>query len=437
MRRLAPTDVWVLLGTLAALVVSNVPVLGSDPWSFRTGRAVGRGLLGPLVDAADGEWDLGLIRSAALSAGVLVALGATVAAFRPAWRPRSAVALTIAVLCLLVLPAVLLQVGLRDATQPWLFTNDSTYQIELAGDLVLDGDSPYGHDYGDSGQERFYPAVGLPRQQVALEHFAYFPGTPLLAAAWRLLPGPLDDVRLLVALTTLGSFLAVLLFAAPIGPRLALGAVAAGNPLAVRAAWFGTADSLSVLFLLLAFALVTRSRYGWAAASLGAAVLSKQFALVAVPFLALMLARRAPRPALLRAAGVFAATLLAGFLPFLIAAPGALVEDTLSYGTDTYRIVGYGLSAVLLNLGVFDDRFGPYPFLPLAALVWLPLTALLLRAQLRGQALWLGGAGFTISMFALLYLGRVFQLSYLVWPLAGLVVTALLAAGGRATPARP
>ena len=51
------------------------------------------------------------------------------------------------------------QVGPRDATAPWYFTNDSTYQIEIAGDPILDGDSPYGHDYGDSGLENFYPAA--------------------------------------------------------------------------------------------------------------------------------------------------------------------------------------------------------------------------------------------------------------------------------------
>jgi len=140
---------------------------------------------------------------------------------------------------------------------------------------------------------------------------------------------------------------------------------------------------------------------------------------------------RAPRPAAVRAGVVFAALIAAGALPFLIADPGALWRDTVAYGADTYRIVGYGLSAALLELGVLDDRRGPYPFLPLVLLVWLPVTALLVRSQTRATSLWLGGVGFTASMFLLLYLGRVFQVSYLVWPLAGLVLTLLLAAGER------
>ncbi|MBA3331896.1 MAG: hypothetical protein H0T39_13685 [Actinobacteria bacterium] len=404
-----------------------MPVLGSDPWEFRDAAVEPTGLLGRLVDAAGGEWDLGLVRSPAVLAGVLVALAATLTPLVRRWRLDAAVALTLAVLALLTVPAVLLQVGLRQGSEPWLFTNDSTYQIELAGDLVLDGDNPYGHDYTGSGQERFYPAVGEPREQVALRHFAYFPGTPELAAAWRLLPAPLDDFRVLVLLATLGTFFAALLFRAPLGVRLAAGAVLAGNPLAVRATWFGTADAPSLLLLVLAFALVTRARYGWAAASLAAAVLSKQFALVALPFLAVMVLQRAPRPAAVRAGAVFAAVLAVGALPFLVADPGALWRDTVAYGADTYRIVGYGLSAALLELGVLDDRRGPYPFLPLVLLVWLPVTALLVRSQARAASLWLGGVGFTVSMFLLLYLGRVFQVSYLAWPLTGLVLTVLLA----------
>ena len=38
------------------------------------------------------------------------------------------------------------------------------------------------------------------------------------------------------------------------------------------------------------------------------------------------------------------------------------------YGAGTYRILGYGLSAILLELDVLDDRYGAYPFELLAAL---------------------------------------------------------------------
>jgi hypothetical protein len=37
-------------------------------------------------------------------------------------------------------------------------------------------------------------------------------------------------------------------------------------------------------------------------------------------------------------------------------------------------MVGYRLSAILVRLGIVDDREGSYPFALLALLTWLPLT---------------------------------------------------------------
>ena len=315
---------------LGALVALNVPGLGSDPWPFRTPPISGHGLLGPLVRAADGRWDLGVVRTPAVLAGVLVAAVAVAGWRAQAWRTWVLVAACVAVILLITVPATLLQVGLRDGSAPWFHVNDSTYQIELAGKLVRHGHTPYGRNFEGSGLERFYSRDGTvpppsEHPQVALRHFAYFPGTALTAAAWSFVPSPFDDYRVLVLLATIGCFFAVLLFDAPLPWRLVIGSAVAASPLLVRGAWFGTADATAILALLLAFALVTRSRYVWAAVALAAAILLKQFALVAVPFFVLMLlARSLPRPTLVRAGGAFAAVLVAGFLPFLIADAGAL-----------------------------------------------------------------------------------------------------------------
>jgi hypothetical protein len=423
-----------VLGVLGILVAITVPEVGSDPWPFRMIPTDAEGMLGPLVRAADREWDLGLLRAAAILAGLIVAL--TTAFVLSVRRVRPLVVGTVCALVigLLVVPATLLQVGLRDGTHPWYYVNDSTYQIDLAGELVLDGDTPYGHDYRGSGLERWYPAVDADEDvpRVALDHFAYFPGTALTAAAWRLVPAPFDDYRVFVLLCTLALFAAALLFDAPLPWKLAAGAALAANPLATRAAWFGTADAPSILLTVLAFALVTRSRYVLAAASLGGAVLLKQFALAAVPFLAVaMLTRAVPRPVLYRAGAAFALVLVAGILPFAIADPGSLWEDTIEYGAQTYRIIGYGLAGVLVEVDILDDRFGPYPFLPLLILVWLPITAWLVWTQWRSRRLWVGATGFAASIFVLFYLGRVFQNSYLIWPLSALLVAFVLASAER------
>jgi hypothetical protein len=429
----------VLSGVLLVLVAVNLPELGSDPWHFRPPSVDPQGPLAPLVRAAGEEWDVGIARAAAFVAALVCGVfGAILLARRRPGLPRwTGIALVLIVGALLAAPSTLLQIGLRDSTAPWFFTNDSTYQIELGGELVLDLDNPYGHDYRASGLERFYTRDGtvserVREREVALRHFAYFPGAVVSAALWRLLPDPLDDYRLLVLLATLALLPAALLFPGPLGWRLALGAVLVCNPIAVRSAWFGQNDAPSLLLVVVAFGLVMRRRYGWAAAALAGAILLKQFAVVAVPFVLLMI----PREEWKRAGLTFAAVLIAGALPFVIADPGAFYDDTVQYGAGTYKIVGYGLSAILVRLGILEDREGSYPFALIALLTWVPLTVWLMLVQRRALDLWTGAAGFAISILWLMFIGRTFNNYYLVWPMTGVLVAGLIALGSIRAPAR-
>jgi hypothetical protein len=435
-RRVSREHAWIVLGALALVVLLNAGTLGSEPWRFRPGTVDPRGPLAFLVRLAHERWDVGLVRSVAMLAGCGVAALAVVALVIRTWRAWLLITATLVVAASLVLPAVALQIGLRQSTHPWFFVNDSTYQIELAGQQLRDGHSPYGHDYSHSGLERFYSLdgtvpAGTGERQVALRHFAYFPGPALLAAAWGALPAPWDDYRVLVALSTLALLGVALAFPGPLWARLVFGVATAANPLAVRGAWFGTADMPTLCFVLGAFALALRGRAGWAGVALGAAVLTKQFALAAVPFVLATIVLRASSRSALRALATAAAVLVAGFLPFLIAGPGDVWSDTVRYGAGAYRIVGYGLSALLLRAHILGDRNGAYPFFPLVLAVWLPVTAFLVHRQLRLRSFWLGGAGFTASIFVLLFLGRVFQPSYLVYPLTGVALTGLIAVAER------
>jgi hypothetical protein len=439
---LGPRGAWALVGVLFALVAITLPELGSDPWRFRPGDVDPQGPLAPLVRAAGEEWDLGIPRACAFLAGLLCGAAAVflIARRRP-WSRGLAIGLVLCVGLLLTAPATLLQLGLRDSTAPWFFTNDSTYQIELGGELLLDLDNPYGHDYRESGLERFYTRDGsvserVRDREVALEHFAYFPGGVASAALWRVLPEPFDDYRLLVLLCNLAMLGAALAFRGPpLSVRLALGALLVCSPIAVRSAWFGQNDAPSLLLLVLAFALVTRRRFAWAAAALAGAVLLKQFALVAAPFLALMIARE--NGSLRDPALAFGGVLAAGILPFLVADPVAFYEDTIRYGAGTYRIVGYGLSAMLVEAGIVADRDGAYPFVLIALLTWVPLTLWLLLAQRRAGELWIGAAAFAVSILWLMFIGRTFNNYYLVWPMTAAVVAALMAVGSVRARDRP
>jgi hypothetical protein len=435
-QELGERGAWALVGVLFLLVAINLPELGSDPRAFRPGTLDPQGPLAPLVRAAGEEYDLGIPRACAFLAGLLCGAAAIRLIARPrAWSRAFAIALVLAVGLLLTAPATLLVVGLRDSTAPWFFTNDSTYQIELGGELLLDLDNPYGHDYRRSGLERFYTRDGsvserVREREVALEHFAYFPGSVITAAAWRLLPEPFDDLRVLLLLCNLAMLAAALAFRGPLSFRIALGALLVCNPIAVRSAWFGQNDALSLLMLVLAFALASRRRFGWAAASLAAAILLKQFALVALPFFALMVWTMGTHgPERKRATLAFLTAVAVCVLPFLVAGPIGFYEDTIRYGAGTYRIVGYGLSAILVETGVIADRNAAYPFGLLVLLTWSPLTVWLLLAQRRRPELWLAAAGFSVSILWLMFIGRVFNNYYLVWPMTGAVIAVLLALG--------
>ncbi len=420
-----------MLATLGLLVAVVVPELGSDPWPFRPPSIHPHDVLGHVVRAADRHWDLGFVRTPGIVAGVVVALVAVAGWSWRSWRASILAGLCVVVVLALLVPAASLEVGLREATSPWYFDNDSTFQIELAGDLIRGGDNPYGADYSLLGLDKWYPAAGFDPgfRQVALHHFAYFPGTALAAAAWGLVFDQVKDYRFFVLLATLALLPAFLLFRAPLAWRLALGSAAAANPLAVRAVWFGTADAPSLLFFVLAFGLLSRRRVVWAALALAVAVLFKQFALVAVPFFLVgLLAQRHSRTVIRNAAAAFVLPVLVGILPFFFANPGAFWRDTITYGGSTYRIVGYGLSNLFLKAGWVDDRWSYYPFIWLALVVWLPVTAWLLWRQWRLGRLWVAAAGFATSIFVLFFVSRVFQTSYLIWPLTAVLVAVALAA---------
>ena len=79
-RRYGP---WLLLATLGVLVAITIPELGADPWPFMPAAVHPHGLLGPLVRVADREWDLGILRSTAVLAGLLVALAAAATLAHP------------------------------------------------------------------------------------------------------------------------------------------------------------------------------------------------------------------------------------------------------------------------------------------------------------------------------------------------------------------
>ena len=75
--------------------------------------------------------------------------------------------------------------------------------------------------------------------------------------------------------------------------------------------------------------------------------------------------------------------------------------------------MGYGLSAILVELGVLEDRDGSYPFVLIALLTWVPLTVWLLVRSAAAASCGSGAAAFAISILWLMFIGRTFNNYYL------------------------
>jgi hypothetical protein len=416
------------------LTLINIPIVGSDAWVFHPPEVDARGLLAPVARAARGEWDLGLMRAAALSGALLLMLAATIVTVRGSVRVLTLALILVVGACAVVAPPVVEQAALRDATAPWFYTNDSTFQAELAGSRMLHGKNPYGYDYGHTGLARWYSFDGSPPPPGAriaqLKHFPYYPGTAFFGALSQMLPSPVDDLRFLLALATLALIPAALLLPGPLVVRLSVGLFLALNPLAVRMAWFATNDAPCLLALLIAFGFAFRRRAVPSAIALGVAILMKQFAIAAVPFLFLLQVQTSGLRSLTRPALALAVTVVVGTAPFIIADPYAFWNDTFRFGTTEYRLIGYGLAGLLVRFGIVARAADDYPFSMLVVAVWAPITAGLMWVQYRARTTQACALGFSASVFVLIFIARVFQVHYVAYPLLGCAIAVAAVVGG-------
>ena len=427
--------VWALLGTLGVLTIVALPDLGSGAWPFapterrsprraRTARPRRRRGVGSRR-SAHRRHDRGAHRRARrrrrLASGSLAARVGDRSLRRrrlAARRARGAAAGRAPRRDRALVPRERLDVPDRDRRRPRPRRRQPV-RTRLPGHA--------GSNAGTRRQER--AAAG--RSPSTTSRTSRAPCSPPRRGA--LLPAPFDDYRLLVLLATLALLPAALLFPGPFEWRLAVGTALAANPLAIKAVWFGTADAPSVLCLVLAFALAVRSRWVWAAVLLAprGAAEAVRARRAALPGRDVHRPRRVPDNRRSRRCRVRrrAARRRA---PVPDRRPGRAVgrHDRLrSRHLPDRRVRALGAS----RPGRRDRR--PVRPLPVRA----PRAARLgpgdglarsgdssARAS-SGRA----AAGFSISMFVLLFLGRVFQTSYLVWPLAGIAVAYLLAAGER------
>jgi photosystem II stability/assembly factor-like uncharacterized protein len=350
--------------------------------------------------------------SVPLAAAVVAA--AAVSAWRFALAPshrERLLWLSVLVVLLILLPELL-----AIATQgPNAVVHDGILLTDSAADRLLHGLNPYGHDYIDAPQVRRAFVIEAPVNW-GLGHYVYPPGLILLDVPLKLLKSPSVNMTWLWP-PALGL---LCLSAYSLGrtdtERLACVAAVVLNPGFLIFFTQHYNDLLLLVPALAAVAFASRGRGISAGILLGLALCIKQSAVIFAPLTLLLVYRHAGRSAasrLLLAAGATAAVIMA---PFLAWSPGAFIQDTASFffssGTDNDPIRGYGLTGILLHLGVIPNQWSPFPSgtIELAFLVPITIAAFAhLRRSFSWSAFWLWMAAQALAIF---FFGRLMAPNY-------------------------
>jgi hypothetical protein len=280
------------------------------------------------------------------------------------WRRGSAAirgpALAVLVLLLLALPQLVL-ISEQTVNSP---LHDGILLTDAAGERLLAGLDPYGHDYLDSAARTFY--LSDAPVNFGLRHYVYMPGMIILD-----LP-----IRALAAVTPRANFSWMFipgLLALVVG-AWTTGRTAASGMAAVVAVVLNPLFQLDYLYflndlffmgpLLLAAGLLIRDRPGWSGIAFGVALSIKQQAVLLLPLALLYAALKWDGARWFRAALGAGAVLGAVVLPFLLWDPRAFLTDTAAFfygsGVDSYPIRGLGLPGLLVGAGVIPNRWASY-----------------------------------------------------------------------------
>jgi hypothetical protein len=300
--------------------------------------------------------------------------------------------------------------------------HDGLLQIESAIDRLLNGQPIYGVDWSNTLMARL-PWDLTPGPNPALHHLAYFPLTVLIGVPFRVvmraLGLPFDYRIVLIGFALLG-LLAIM--ALPITPERRFMVIAAifVSPLITLYLWAGRTDIEFLAVVLVCLLLLSRGHLIAAALALGIAVALKPFAVLAVPFLLLVLtirwrARPQRRDIALSLVALGLAPVVT-ILPFLIANPPAFWTDVVLYTSggirDAYPIAGYGFGELLYETHVVAHRsdsvpFGLFQLLAIVPAVWITGRAFLNRPSI-GR--WM--AGYVLCLLAFTFFARFFNDNY-------------------------
>lgn len=319
-------------------------------------------------------------------------------------------------------------IQLRHGEGPERHIHDGALQVEEAIKLLLTGRNPYGFDYSSTPM---YEWQGL-HDNPALHHFVYLPFLTLCSAPLHLLSRAAlgwYDQRFVILLCILGCVIVLPKLARTMEGKLSAVMLGLLNPSLALYLPEGRNDVFTLFWLLLSLAALQGGRVLVAAALMGLTFASKQSAWPMAPFFLAYVWWRHPEPhARLvgrlrnfpwKATAALTVPFAACVLPFLCWDFNAFVDDTIRYQTGTTAhsfpirgLQGYGFGSAVLIWGWVKQDTDYFPFWIFQALAGLPLLALLLRWQQKGNSIARMLIGYGLLLFVTQYFARAFHDNY-------------------------
>ncbi|MEA2633786.1 MAG: hypothetical protein QOH92_553 [Chloroflexota bacterium] len=317
------------------------------------------------------------------------------------------------------------------------FEYDGLAKDEVAIDRLLHGQQIYGISWQGTQVDGYSYVFG----GLETRHFNHLPLTVLAGVPIRLLTAAAGipfDYRMVLIFFIVGGIAAITWLPATHQARFMVTCALMLNPALATIGVTGHDDIMYIVAVFAGLALLSRRQNVLACLAFGFSAALKPFGALAVPLALIILYRQwkqtavFPRRQAILCLVTLAAPCVLSIVPFLFWNAGAFWRDVVLFTNggiaDAYPISGFGLSALLVALGIFrpSDYF-PFGVLQLAALAplfWIALRVLPIRPTL-GRFV----GFYTAAFFAFAFLARFFAHNYVatlvalaccVLPLAGI-----------------
>ncbi|MBI3914005.1 MAG: hypothetical protein HY327_07445 [Chloroflexi bacterium] len=313
------------------------------------------------------------------------------------------------VVFLIVIVPTLLEIILRRGSAPFDHIHDGALQSEVAMQFLLAGQIPFGQNYAATTLGQWQHHVIDPAINFELQHYLYLPATFLLPIPVYLLTQNLFgwfDIRIISIIAFALLWMLLPQMTSSWDDKLGLLIAFGLNPLFVPFFIEGRNDISVLLWLVSSFLTMQRGRTKLSAALFALACVTKATAWLVAPFYLthLWLISAAKRKIFFQSALVFGVVFTVVILPFAIWNMRSLAGDVLvlGEGASTKYVWGYGISMILLTLGLLPDRLTAFPFWALQFVFGLLTMIVSLRYQARRpfvRTLITASAAFTFVIF--------------------------------------